>query len=191
MARSYYTSEPVQATWTEDGQVAKIRTRVQDLKYCLCNEPAVPLQMTYQNENYGPIGLEDTNKVRHGLYETPADYVIMWFWDSDCGHCKKQTPVLWDMYKKYKDQGESLEVYAINIEQETEGYLNYLREHEYTWINVQDTAHLSKFRDYYDIYSTPVAFVLDKERKIIGKRIDPAAIDDFLKQVFEDNKKNK
>ena len=94
-----------------------------------------------------------------------------------------------DLYQKYKSQGESLEVYAINIEQETAGYLKYLREHEYSWINVQDTAHLSRFRDYYDIYSTPVAFVLDKERKIIGKRIDPAAIDDFLKQVFEDKKK--
>ena len=189
MARTYYTSEPIQATWVEEGQMAKIKTRVQDLKHCLCSELAVPLQMTYQGGNYGPVGLEDTSKVRHGLYEVPADYVIMWFWDSDCGHCKKQTPVLWDMYKKYKDQGESLEVYAINIEQETEGYLKYLREHKYSWINVQDTANLSKFRDYYDIYSTPVAFVLDKERKIIGKRIDLAAIDNFLKQVFEDEKK--
>lgn len=189
MARTYYTSEPIQATWVEEGQMAKIKTRVQDLKHCLCSEPAVPLQMTYKGENYGVSGLEDTLKIRHDLYKTDADYVIMWFWDSDCGHCKKQTPVLWDLYQKYKSQGESLEVYAINIEQETAGYLKYLREHEYSWINVQDTAHLSRFRDYYDIYSTPVAFVLDKERKIIGKRIDPAAIDDFLKQVFEDEKK--
>ena len=80
--------------------------------------------------------------------------------------------------------GASLEVYAINIEQETPSYLKYLREKNYSWINVQDTAHLTKFRDYYDIYSTPVAFVLDKERNIIGKRIDPPALDDFLKEIF-------
>ena len=140
--------------------------------------------MKYQGKNYGAIGMDDTLLNRVDLYAVPADYVIMWFWDSDCGHCKKQTPKLWDVYKKYKDAGASLEVYAINIEQETPSYLKYLRENKYTWINVQDTAHLTKFRDYYDIYSTPVAFVLDKERRIIGKRIDPPALDNFLKEIF-------
>ena len=186
MARSYYLTQPeTQTPWVEEGQMAKIKTRVQDLKYCLCGEQAVPLQMKYQDRNYGAIGMDDTLLNRVDLYAVPADYVIMWFWDSDCGHCKKQTPKLWDVYQKYKGMGASLEVYSINIEQETQNYLKYLRENKYSWINVQDTAHLTKFRDYYDIYSTPVAFILDKERKIIGKRIDPPAIDNFLKELFK------
>jgi thiol-disulfide isomerase/thioredoxin len=185
MAKSYYLTLPeTQTPWVEEGQMAKIKTRAQDLKYCLCGEKAVPLQMKYKGNNYGAIGLDDTLLNRVDLYSVPADYVIMWFWDSDCGHCKKQTPKLWDVYQKYKNMGASLEVYAINIEQETPSYLKYLREKNYSWINVQDTAHLTKFRDYYDIYSTPVAFVLDKERNIIGKRIDPPALDDFLKEIF-------
>lgn len=186
MAKSYYVSEPeTQTPWVEEGQMAKIKTRVQDLQYCLCGEKAVPLQMKYQGSNYGAIGMDDTLLNRVDLYSVPADYVIMWFWDSDCGHCKKQTPKLWDIYEKYKNIGASLEVYAINIEQETPSYLKYLRENKYSWINVQDTAHLTKFRDYYDIYSTPVAFILDKERRIIGKRIDPEAMDGFLEETFK------
>ncbi len=186
MARSYYLTEPeTQTPWVEEGQMAKIKTRVQDLKHCLCGEKAVPLQMKYQGNNYGEVGMDDTLLNRVDLYSVPADYVIMWFWDSDCGHCKKQTPKLWDLYQKYKNMGASLEVYAINIEQETPNYIKYLRENKYSWINVQDTAHLTKFRDYYDIYSTPVAFILDKERRIIGKRIDPEAIDGFLKETFK------
>ena len=185
MAKTYYVSEPkTQTPWVEEGQMAKIKTRVQDLKYCLCGEKVVPLQMKYQGDDYGAIGMDDTLLNRVDLYSVPADYVIMWFWDSDCGHCKKQTPKLWDLYQKYKGMGASLEVYAINIEQETPSYLKYLRENKYSWINVQDTAHLTKFRDYYDIYSTPVAFILDKERRIIGKRIDPEAIDGFLEETF-------
>ena len=173
--------------------MAKIRTRAQDLDYCLCGELAVKPQMMYQGSEYGAPGMDDTLMNRIDLHAVPADYIIMWFWDSDCGHCKKQTPKLWDVYQKYKSQGKSIEVYAVNIEQETPSYLEYLREQKYSWINVQDTAHLTKFRDYYDIYSTPVAFILDKERKIIGKRIDPPAIDNFLEQLFriEEEKKNK
>lgn len=186
MARTYYLSEPVSQTpWVEEGQMAKIKTRAQDLEYCLCGEKAVRPRMTYQGNDYGAIGMDDTLLNRVDLYTLPADYIIMWFWDSDCGHCKKQTPKLWDLYQKYKGQGKSVEVYAINIEQETPGYMKYLRENKYSWINVQDTAHLTKFREYYDIFSTPVSFILDKERKIIGKRIDPPGIDNFLEQLFK------
>lgn len=190
MARTYYTSIPSQTPWVEPGRMAKIEQRVKDLKYNLCSEPAVPFQMKYENYNFPP-GLPDTNRFYHDFNKMAADYVILWFWDSDCGHCKKQTPVLWEVYQKYKKEGKSVEVLAINIEQESKGYLKYLREHEYTWINVQDTAHLTKFRDYYDIYSTPVSFVLDKERKIIAKRIDPKGIENFLDQVFENEEKKK
>lgn len=187
MSRTYYLTLPeTQTPWVEDGQMAKIRTRVDDLEHCLCNEKAKHLQMTYKGEDYGSAGLDDTLLKRVDFYDLPQDYVVLWFWDSDCGHCKKQTPQLYDVYKKYKGQGKSLEVYAINIEQETKGYMKYLRENEYDWINVQDTAHLTRFRDYYDIYSTPVAFLLDKERNIVGKRIDPNAIGDLLEQIYKE-----
>ena len=142
--------------------------------------------MTYKGQDYGPAGLDDTLLNRIDFYDLPQDYIVLWFWDSDCGHCKKQTPKLWDVYQKFKGEGKSLEVYAINIEQETKGYMKYLRDKKYDWINVQDTAHLTRFRDYYDIYSTPVAFVLDKERKIVGKRIDPDAIGDLLEQIYSE-----
>lgn len=190
MAREYYLSIPTQAPWVGEDQMSKIRTRVQDLSYVLCAEKAVPLQMKHPQYKF-PSGLPDTLQVYHDFYKMKEDYVILWFWDSDCGHCKKQTPKLYDLYKKLQKEGKSVEVYAINIEQESAGYLKYLRENEYDWINVQDTAHLTKFRDYYDIYSTPVAFILDKERNIIGKRIDPPAMEGFFDQVFEKKEKPK
>ena len=95
------------------------------------------------------------------------------------------------MYEEFKKEGRSVEVMAINIEQESKGYLEYIREKKYDWINVQDTAHLSKFREFYDIYSTPVAFILDKERNIIGKRIDPTAMKGFFEEVFKEEEEKK
>lgn len=190
MASTYYVSTPSQTPWVEDGKMAKIKTRVDESRYCLCSEPAVPMQMKYKNYGF-PSGMPDTNQVYHDFYKMKQEYIILWFWDSDCGHCKKQTPKLNDIYEKYKKEARSLEVYAINIEQESGPYKKYLREHDYKWINVQDTAHLTNFREYYDIYSTPVAYVLDKDRKIIGKRLDPAGIDNFLGQLFKEADKKK
>jgi len=185
MATNYYMKG--ECTWTDSIQLAKIESRAKDLTYVLCGNNPINLHMKY----YPTPGLYDTSSTLHELYKVKADYIIMWFWDSDCGHCKKQTPKLWDMYNKYKKQGLSIEVYAINVEQESKGYKEYLKENKYTWINVQDTGNYSAFRKYYDIYSTPVAYILNKERKLIGKRLDPEAIDTFLGQYIKEEEETK
>lgn len=190
MAREYYLSIPTQTPWVDDAQMAKIKSKVEDLTYALCSDKAVPLQMKYKNYNF-PSGLTDTLGMYHDFYKMDEDYIILWFWDSDCGHCKTQTPKLYDFYKKLKKEKRSVQVYAINIEQESKPYLKYLRENKYDWINVQDTGHFSNFRAYYDIFSTPVAYILDKERRIIGKRIDPEGMEAFFKQIFENEEKKK
>jgi thiol-disulfide isomerase/thioredoxin len=188
MAKKHYLTG--EADWVDDTRMAKIKSRVNDLEYFLCGNEAVDLKMKSAMVSgvpaiYDGPGLYDTTGTLHSIHGIKADITILWFWDSDCGHCKKQTPKLWEMYQKYKEQGKSIEVYAVNVEPNEVGYKKYLREKGYTWINVQDTANLSSFRDYYDIYSTPVAVVLDKEKRIIGKRIDPEAIDRMLEQEFK------
>lgn len=181
MATNYYMKGD--CPWTDSTQLAKIESRAKDLKYVLCGDQAVNLHM---KKYYPQPGLYDTSSVMHDLYKVNADIIIMWFWDSDCGHCKKQTPILWETYNKYKGLGKSIEVYAINVEQESAGYKKYLKENNYTWINVQDTGNFSQFRRYYDIYSTPVAYILDKNRKLIGKRLDPKGIENFLDQYYKE-----
>ena len=185
MAKNYYLTGD--ATWVDEVKMAKIKSRVDDLQYALCGEQAVNLKMRGQNQ----FGLYDTLGKLHNLNNIKADVVIIWFWDSDCGHCKKQTPKLWELYDKYKKEGKSIEVYSINIETESEGYKKYLNEKGYTWINVQDTMHLSGFRKYYDIYSTPVSYILNKNKKIVGKRIDPEGMEKFLDILFKEEEENK
>ena len=40
------------------------------------------------------------------------------------------------------------------------------------FINVSDTDNKTNFRVFYDIYSTPVLYLLDKDKKILAKRLD-------------------
>ena len=48
------------------------------------------------------------------------------------------------------------------------------------WINAYDPYGWSKFRDKYDIYSTPTIYILDKDKKIIAKRLDVEKIQEFI-----------
>jgi hypothetical protein len=52
------------------------------------------------------------------------------------------------------------------------------------WINVCDwiypEGHTISFRQQYDIYSTPVIYILDEKKKIIAKRIGVEQVDEIL-----------
>jgi thiol-disulfide isomerase/thioredoxin len=121
------------------------------------------------------------------LYDIKSKYTLVYFWDPSCGHCKKVTPKLSELYKtKGKELG--LEVLAVYIEADTSEWFKYIKENELNWINAADLLGKSNFRKYYDIYSTPVIYLLDRNKKIIAKRIDVEKLEDFIKNYERFNK---
>jgi hypothetical protein len=60
---------------------------------------------------------------------------------------------------------------------------NFIRKHKLTgWINVNGPRALTKpYADLYDIYSTPVIYVLDEKKAIIAKRIEGKQVGDFIR----------
>ena len=57
-------------------------------------------------------------------------------------------------------------------------------------LNVYDGVHYNNLKDKYDIYSTPVIYILDKNKRIKAKRIDVEQIKPIL-DVLEAEKKVK
>ncbi len=115
------------------------------------------------------------------LYSVDAEYLMLVFWDPDCGHCKKEMPKIKEVYDKYKDKG--LKVYAVCTEVEEEKWKKYLNEHQFDWINVADFELKSPFRDLYDISSTPQVFLLDKDKKIVAKKLNHEQLDKVLERM--------
>ncbi len=71
-------------------------------------------------------------------------------------------------------------------------WLNFIQERKlYDWINVYDLYHLSKYRDLYDISSTPVIYLLDEKKEIIAKRIGHDNIKDFIHFLEKKEKQTK
>ncbi|HOZ30426.1 MAG TPA: DUF5106 domain-containing protein [Bacteroidales bacterium] len=117
------------------------------------------------------------------LHQVDADYTILVFFEPSCGHCKKEVPKLMDEYR------DSLKILNVNIfalytqydKEEWKTFLDEKNLYEDGWHNVWDGPYPhSKFRDFYDIYSTPVIYVLNREKRIIGKRIGVESIKDLI-----------
>ncbi|HZG01639.1 MAG TPA: thioredoxin-like domain-containing protein [Chitinophagales bacterium] len=175
MVEKYYMTN--QVTWVDSAQRVKIIQRAKDLAPTMLGNkaPALPLRDMY------------LNKVSTDEIKNP--YVVMIFWDPTCGHCKKEIPKLDSLYKKsLKAMG--VEVIAINLEGDQKQWMDYVKEHELEWINLWDPYNESKFREKYDIKSTPVVFVLDKERKIRAKRISVEQVGEVLPKFMEMDKKS-
>jgi len=177
MVDKYYATN--KCWWATESTVEAMKKRAKQLKAILINAQVPELVMPDTNNNY------------ISNYSIKAKYTIMWFWDTDCSHCKIETPKLRDFYNKQKDS-LNLEVYSIGIDTDTTRWKKYIVDNKLNWINVgKNTANID-FRKVFDVYATPVMFVLDENKKIIAKKLGVEDLPDFFVQynrIIENRKR--
>lgn len=125
------------------------------------------------------------------LYGTKADYLVLVFWDVDCGHCKTEIPILLKEYHALKEEKYDIKVYAVYTQHEYEKWRKYIIDNKHDWISVYDGVHINNIKDKYDVYSTPVIYVLDRNKTIKAKRIGPDQVKDIVKQMEKEYNKEK
>jgi thiol-disulfide isomerase/thioredoxin len=164
LAKNYYTKEL--AYWVDAATLYKIQDRANILE---------PILIGKKVKN---IVLADSNDVYQALYNIKTKYTILYFWDPDCGHCKKATPKVKAFYDKVKDK--DVQVYAVCTEVEMDKWKKYIQENKLDWINVADPKVQNNFRHDFDITTTPQIFILDKDKKVIAKKIDEKTLEKVM-----------
>ncbi len=110
--------------------------------------------------------------------EITNEYTIIFFWDSECGICGKE---IIELQKLRELSDYDIEVYSVNVNSDLEKWKVAVNEKNVPGINVNGTRSATKdFHDLYDIYGTPVIYVLNKEKQIIAKRIGANKIIEFI-----------
>ena len=112
------------------------------------------------------------------LYDIEKEFTILYFWEPDCGHCKEATPKLKAYYEKAKN--DNIEVFAVCTTAEKEKWSKYIEENQITWINGWDPKRSSHFDYYYNVQSTPMVYILDRNKKIIAKKLAVENIGSFI-----------
>lgn len=129
------------------------------------------------------LALKDTSGKLHDIYKIPSKYLVLYFYSDDCGHCKKETPKLVAAYDSLKTQFD-LKVVAVDTEIERENWLKFIEEQGMKdFINLADIELQNYFRETYHIKSTPQFYLLDKDRKIIGKRLSAEQLPTLLQAL--------
>ncbi len=167
LADKYYLSG--KTPWSDSTFLKELKDRIAHIKPNLIGRKAPDMRM------------ETLNGEWVDLWELDAPYTVLFFWEPNCGFCKKAIPKLWNLYQQYKNKG--LTVMAIYIYDKKDEWKNFVEEHNYIddhWINSWDPHQLTNFRVNYDVYSTPVIYVVDKNKKIIAKRLDVKNLKRFL-----------
>jgi peroxiredoxin len=125
-------------------------------------------------------GLDNKEKT---LSSINSKYTLVVFWDPTCGHCTKEIPAIDSVYKAVlKDRG--VKIYSIRTEGDEKLWREFITKHNLSdWTHVYDPEHKSNYRSMYDVYSTPVVYLLDDKKIIRGKRLDHSNILDVINMI--------
>lgn len=158
--------------WISKETREKIEKEVWKIHYNICGKKSYPLNIA------------DTAGVMHNLHSITNEYTLVVFWSATCGHCKKTMPKLHEKYIGDWKEKFDLEIYTVHIDDNDKALKDFIKKHNLSWITVNDPDDKSHFRQAYNIYSTPVFYLLDKDKKIIAKRIDIETTEKILTDLY-------
>jgi thiol-disulfide isomerase/thioredoxin len=122
------------------------------------------------------------------LHSVKARYTLVIIWAYDCGTCQKEIPQVDSLYRAALKQ-KGLKIYSIASGGELAEIQKFIEKNKIReWINVADINNNTGFKQKYDAYSTPKLYLLDENKKIIGKGLDHSNI---LSVIEWDEKKKK
>ncbi|MCW5907704.1 MAG: DUF5106 domain-containing protein [Chitinophagales bacterium] len=178
-----YFCKPDMTPWMDTAKRFKICDRVTRLEPVLVGKKAQRLI----------LWTDSTETEWRSLHDVKAKYTVLAFWDPDCGHCKKEMPVLAEAYHNLKKLGISVEVYspAIMDMDHYKQWREFIEKNNLDWINVCDAKRHNNFRWEWDIQSTPQIYILDSNKIILARRIGADQVEDYVRHLDDPSYKPK
>jgi peroxiredoxin len=150
-------------------------------KFYLAN---VPKGMPKVGDIPPDIKLKDTKGKDISLYSLKGKVVLLDFWASWCGPCRKENPNVVTAYQKFKDKGFT--VFSVSLDNNKDQWIAAIGKDGLLWEN-----HVSDLKGWnsdaaklYGVRGIPAAFLLDKTGKIVATNLRGAELDMALEKLF-------
>lgn len=123
--------------------------------------------------------LQNDKEERTELHEQKNKYTVLYFYDPDCGHCKKETPVLKEFYENSK---HDVGVFTVSADTSMSKMTDYISEVGIEeWVNTNGTRTYGvNYQKVYDAFSTPTLYLLNEEKEIIAKKLPSSRLEEFI-----------
>jgi thiol-disulfide isomerase/thioredoxin len=174
---TYYISG--QVTWLNPTVKENIIKKANKIRPLLLGEVAPNMIMV------------DTNNQLVSMHAIQARFLVILFWDPECGHCEKEIPVIKTLYDTYREK-YNLEVLAVCSDTSLVKWKKAIQKKNMTWINVDGPRTLTgDYHEQYDISSTPVIYLLNDRKEIIAKRLPAEKIEMFIENYIRKEERDK
>ncbi len=117
------------------------------------------------------------------LSDLRGKVVLLDFWASWCGPCRRENPHVVKLYEKYQDKG--FDILGVSLDRTKERWVDAIAKDKLTWHHVSDLkGWKNAVAGSYSVRSIPHTLLLDKDGKILARNLRGAQLDAKLKEIF-------
>ncbi|MEZ4987730.1 MAG: TlpA disulfide reductase family protein [Saprospiraceae bacterium] len=126
------------------------------------------------------------------LSDLKGQYILLDFWGSWCGPCRKQNPAIVDLYRNFHQEafqdGEGFVVVNVGVETDSTRWQNAIVQDNLHWpYHVMDLSGSLRFfngaiSSLYGVRSVPTSYLINPKGEIIGVNMEPGQMDRLLRQ---------
>jgi thiol-disulfide isomerase/thioredoxin len=107
-------------------------------------------------------------------------YILVDFWASWCGPCRKEIPNLKTAYSEYS--GKGFEILSISIDKDEKAWQKALGQENMQWHNLLDDDKVSKS---FNVKAIPATYLVDSKGVIISDNLRGAELEAKLKELLK------
>lgn len=109
--------------------------------------------------------------------------VLVDFWASWCGPCRRENPNVVRMYNKYKEKG--FEILGVSLDRKKDAWVAAIEKDGLTWAQISDLrGWKNEVAQSYAVTSIPQTVLLDKEGRIVARNLRGPTLEAKLKEMF-------
>jgi peroxiredoxin len=110
--------------------------------------------------------------------------VLIDFWASWCGPCRRENPNVRRVYQRFKDKG--FEIYGVSLDNDASRWKGAIAADQLEWLHVSDLmGWQSSAAQLYQVHSIPQTILLDREGRIIAKGLRGEQLEEKLAELLE------
>ena len=117
------------------------------------------------------------------LSDYRGKYVLIDFWASWCGPCRRENPNVIKTYAAFKDKG--FEIFGVSLDQEKSAWITAIQKDSLTWPHVSDLQYWNSVAaQAYQVSSIPMTYLVDPKGNIVAKGLRGDSLNQFLANLF-------